>query len=93
MEVERLILALEETVSLLERSEDSAWSSIAPEEIIRRLQAEIAKAKKLKPLDVNFLDHLFAPTGSIQEVSVRNNWGTKFLCISEIVDQFTGSKE
>ena len=59
------------------------------DEIIRRLEAEIAKAKNEKPVDVNLLDRLFAPTGLLQEISIENGWGTKFLRLSEVVDQFT----
>ena len=42
-------------------------------------------------MDVNLLDRLFAPTGAIQEISIENGWGTEFLRISEVVDQFTSS--
>jgi hypothetical protein len=59
------------------------------EEIIRRLEVEVVKAKNAKPIDVNFLDRLFAPTGAIQEISIDNGWGTKFLRISEVIDQVT----
>ena len=93
MEVERLISALEETISLLQKSESSTWSSLSPQEIIRRLEAEIGKAQNRKPVDVDLLDRFFAPTGVIQEISMDNGWGTKFLHIAEIVDRFTGNSE
>jgi hypothetical protein len=93
MEVERLISALEETISLLQKSESSAWSSLSPQEIIRRLEAEIRKAQNRKPVDVDLLDRLFAPTGVLQEISIDNGWGTKFLHIAETVDRFTSSSE
>ncbi len=92
MEIEKLISALEETVSYLRKSQSSDSSQIPIEEIIRRLEAETAKAKSLKPVDVNFLDRLFAPTGVLQEISMNNGWGIKFLRISEIIDQFTSGK-
>jgi len=88
MEVEELILALEDTISYLMKSQSSDWSSMPVDEIIRRLEAELAKAKNSKPMDVILLDRLFAPTGVIQEISVDNGWGTKFLRISEVIDQF-----
>ena len=91
MEIEKLISALEETISYLRESQASAWSSIPVEEIIRRLEAEINKARNAKPVDVILLDRLFAPTGVIQETSIDNGWGTKFLHISEVVDQFIGA--
>ena len=90
MEIEKLIYALEETISYLKTSQSSDWSNMPLEEIIRRLEAEVAKARILKPMDVNLLDQLFAPTGAIQEISIDNGWGTKFLRLSEVVDEFIG---
>jgi len=88
MEIDRLISALEETISYLRNSQSSDWSHMPVEEILRRLEIEVAKAKNLKPLDVNLLDRLFAPTGVIQEISIDNGWGTKFLRLSQVVDEF-----
>lgn len=90
MEIERLIAALEEVISYLRRSDSSDWSNMPVEEIIRKLEAEVNKVKAAKPIDVIMLDRLFAPTGVIQEISIDNGWGTKFLRISEIVDEFVG---
>ena len=89
METERLISALEETISYLRTSQSSLLSHMPIEEIIRRLEAEVGKAKNSKPMDINLLDRLFVPTGAIQEISIYNGWGTKFLRISEVVDEFT----
>ena len=89
MEIEKLISALEETISLLRNSRSSDWSSLSAEEIIRRLEAEVGKAKNSQPMDINLLDRLFAPTGVIQEISISNGWGTMFLRISKVVDEFT----
>jgi hypothetical protein len=92
VEIERLISALDETILLLQKSESSAWSSMPIDEIIRRLESELEKARNRKPLDVVVLDRLFAPTGVLQEISIDNGWGTRFLQISEIVDGFTANK-
>jgi hypothetical protein len=89
MELENLIYALEETISYLRKSQSSPWAPLSVEEIITRLEAELAKARIAKPMDVNLLDRLFAPTGLIQEISIDNGWGTKFLRISEVIDRFT----
>ena len=89
MAIEKLIAALEETSSYLKTSQSSDWSNMPVEEIIRRLETEAAKARNLKLMDLNLLDRLFAPTGVIQEISIDNGWGTEFLHISEVVDQFT----
>ena len=93
MEVESFIFALQETISFLRQSKSSDWSSMPIDEIIRRLEEEISKARNLKPVDVDLLDRLFAPTGVIQEISIENGWGTKFLRIAEVVDQFTGGSQ
>jgi hypothetical protein len=92
MEIENLVSVLEQTISYLRNSALSDPSHISIEEIVRRLEAEVAKAKNLKPIDVNFLDRLFAPNGVIQVISTNNGWGSKFLRISEVVDQFTSGK-
>lgn len=91
MEVERLIYALQETNSYLRNSRSSNPSQMSIEEIIRRLDGEISKARNGKVLDVDLLDRLFAPTGVIQAISIANGWGTKFLRLSEVVDQFISS--
>jgi hypothetical protein len=88
MEIEKLIAALEESISYLKTSQPSDWSTMPVEGIMRRLETETTKARKLKPMDVTLLDRLFAPTGAIQEISIDNGWGTEFLRISEVIDQF-----
>jgi hypothetical protein len=89
MEVEKLAYALQEAISYLRTSKPTEPPHMAIDEIIRRLEAELTKARDTKPMDVILLDRLFAPTGVIQAISIANGWGTKFLRISEVVDQFT----
>jgi hypothetical protein len=60
------------------------------EEVIRKLEVEISKAGNAKPIDVYKLELLFAPTGVIQKISIDNGWGTKFLRLAEVVDEFIG---
>ena len=90
VETEKLIYALEEAIAYLHKSEATGWSNMPTEEILRKLEAEIVKAKNGKPLDVYTLERLFAPTGVIQEASIANGWGTRFLRIAEIIDEFIG---
>ena len=89
MEIEKLISALEETISFLQNSQSSDWAPMSVEEIIQELEAEIAKIKNSQPMDARLLGFLFAPTGAIQETSIDNGWGDDFLRISAIVDEFT----
>ena len=90
MEIEKLISALEETIYYLRASEESGWSNMSPKEIIQKLEIELTKARSAQLVDVIKLDRLFAPTGVIQEVSIGNGWGTRFLRLSEVVDEFIG---
>jgi len=90
MEIEKLISALEETITHLQKSQSSDSSNMSAEEIIRKLEVEISKARNAKPTDVYTLELLFAPTGVIQETSIDNGWGTRFLRIAEVVDEFIG---
>lgn len=89
MEVEKVIYALQEAISYLRSSRPTEPPAMSIDEIIRRLETELSKARNAKPMDVIVLDRLFAPTGAIQQISIANGWGTKFLRISEVIDQFT----
>ena len=90
MEIETLIFALEETISYLRTSEESGRSTMSPAEIIQKLEMELTRARSAQPVDIIKLDRLFAPTGVIQEISIDNGWGSRFLRLSEVVDEFTG---
>jgi len=86
-----LIAALQETISYLHKSKSSVWAGISVDEIVQDLESEIAKSQNSLRPDTNLLKLLFAPTGTIQDTSIDNNWGDEFLRISQIVDQFTTS--
>ena len=88
MEIEKLISALQETISFLQNSQSSDWANMSVEDIIQELESEIVKAKNSQPIDSKLLGILFAPTGAIQETSIDNGWGDNFLRISELIDQF-----
>ena len=92
MEIENLITTLEETIGLLKNSQPSDWASMSIEEIIQELEAEIAKAKNSERIDRKLLSFLFAPTGSIQEISIDNGWGDDFLRISEVIDELLSER-
>ncbi len=91
MEVDKLVLALERTLSFLRESESSDWASLSVEEVVRQLADELGKAKNSQLLDLKKLRYLYAPTGSLQEISIYNRWGKEFVEISNTIDQFTGA--
>jgi hypothetical protein len=84
MEIEKLISALEETISYLRKSDSSDWAPMPVEELIRKLEAEITKARNAKPVDVILLERLFAPSGMLQETSIDNGWETKFCVFRKL---------
>jgi hypothetical protein len=89
VEIDKLISALDETISFLRNSRSSDWAATSVEELIDELESEIARIKNSESPDTKRSRMLFAPTGSIQETSIDNGWGDDFLRLSEIVDPFT----
>ena len=92
MEIEELISAVEETISLLQKSESSGWATMTVEEIITNLEGEIDKMRNSQPINLKYLSLLFTPTGAIHETSIDNGSGDEFLRISEIVDHFIAER-
>ncbi|MES2444638.1 MAG: hypothetical protein V4574_17575 [Pseudomonadota bacterium] len=88
MSQEALIEVLEEARDLLSRPDnDFMWSrwrnasaAVADiDHILKRIGA--AETIKLAPIEA-----LFAPTGSLQEVSEGSGWGDEFLALSSRFD-------
>ena len=92
MEIEELISALEETITLLRKSQPTGWAHMSVEEILQKLESEVAKVRNEQTYDSNLLSILFAPTGVIQETSIANAWENELLQIFQIIDRFTLSK-
>ena len=91
MEIEKLISALEKTISFLQRSGSSDWAIMSVEELIQELESGIDTIKNSGDIDEQLLGFLFAPTAAIQETAIDNGWGDDFLRISEIIDPFAGN--
>lgn len=92
MEVDNLISALEETLNCLRNSVSSDYAHMPVEEIIKKLELELAKVKMSLPLNANLLSFLFAPTGAIQDTAIDNGWGDEFLKLAEVINRFISSK-
>jgi len=92
MEMKKLIDALGETISFLQNSQSSVYADMPVEEIIEKLESEIAKVKSSKPIDSKLLRLLFAPTAPIQDTAIDNGWGDEYLRISNNIDGFTVDK-
>ena len=84
-----LIDAIKETISLLENSKDSDWSSLTAIEIKEILQGEVYKIKNNQEFDKLEFAVLFAVTGNVQETAMRNGWHTEYLEIAHVIDRYT----
>ena len=86
-----LISALEKTIKLLDKSEDSAWSNYSVDEAKEILQCELENYKQnreITPSGRSQINFLFLPTSALQEISIDNGWGDEYLEISDIIDRF-----
>ena len=82
----KLIDILKEARALMARDDnDFAWSSwIDQDHAIAEINSIIAE---LENVSVREIGVLFAPTGPIQEVSLRSGWGNQFLELAERFDK------
>lgn len=66
---------------------DFCWSHYnSANEAIADMEGIIAALKNSDYSVTNHLALLFAPTGSVQEISISSGWGGEFINISEIID-------
>ncbi len=91
MEIDQLISALEETISLLRNSRASDRTEVSIEDLIEKLESEVSKARRLPWFATQSLGLLFAPAGALQKIAIENGWVREFLRISEVIDRFVGS--
>ena len=88
--MEELISAFEKIIKLLENSEDTIWANYTVAEAKEILQTELENYQQTRQLSdsakyrINFL---FLPTSALQEISIENGWGDKYLEISDIFDK------
>lgn len=87
LEKERLKQVLENTIDFLCKSEESLWSPLTPKEVIKNLEAQIENIKNNKKIDTTLLSVEYAPTSSIQEIAMANNWSNKYLELSKEFDE------
>jgi hypothetical protein len=89
-----LISALERTVKLLERSEDSVWANHSVREAKEILQTEIGnyrQTQNIGSLDKSQINFLFLPTSALQEIALDNGWGDEYIEIAGVIDRYLNS--
>jgi hypothetical protein len=70
---------LERLVTLLEDSNESVWSPLSPKKVSDFIQGMISKLQNGEELEIDRLKLEFAPTSTIQEISMENGWSEEFL--------------
>ncbi|CAL2088221.1 hypothetical protein [Tenacibaculum sp. 190524A05c] len=75
------------TIELLNKSEESDWSPLTPEEVIKNLKTQLEKLNKNEKIDKALLELEFSPTSTIQEISMANNWSNEYLKLSSEFDK------
>ena len=84
-----IIGVLEEVVCILDRPDtDVAWSrynNVA--EAVSDLSQHIALLRSGDISRIEDLASLFAPSGSLQEISITSGWGERFLCLAAWFDR------
>jgi hypothetical protein len=82
-----LISVLEQIVVKLSKSEEAVYSSLTPNEVIKNIQDQIDKIKINKEFDKSLLKVEFAPTSTIQEIAMANDWSEEYLKLADKFDQ------
>ena len=87
--VEEIIAILEDVVGILKLPDmDVAWSHYnSVEEAVEEINQHIARLRRGDLSKLQDLTLLFAPTGSLQEISISSGWGTPFLDIAARFDR------
>ena len=77
---ERMADLLDEVLRAVEASEASLWATETPDELAVALRAHAASLRNDGTLaSASDLHALFLPTGALQETSIDNGWGVRFV--------------
>jgi len=76
---------LEQTLSYLEKSEDSIWSDMEVGETVELLNKQLQLLQTSGKVNVSKLNYLFLPTAPLQEIAMENGWVDEYL---ELAEQF-----
>lgn len=71
-----------EVIDYLNQSQNSDWSPLTPKELVKNLEVQIGKLERNEKVDKNLLRIEFAPTSTIQEISMANGWSDEYLNLS-----------
>lgn len=88
-----LLLILQEARDLLAMpGNEFAWSKWSSREAaLAEMDLHISHVDEGRPLEKFRLNLLFAPTGSIQEVSMSSGWSRQFMDLATRFDEVMGN--
>lgn len=75
------------TIEFLNQSEESDWSPLTPKEVIKNLEIQLERLERNEKTDQLLLEVEFAPTSTIQEISMANDWSDEYLKLSSKFDK------
>ena len=92
VKMQKVVFALERTIELLEKSEDSMWTETTVAEAKEILEDQLNSLKTTGSfgfLGKGRIKALFLPTGVLQEISITNDWDEEYLEVSRVIDRYT----
>ena len=87
---DELIRVLKDIRNILDFPDvDLCWSKYNDlAELLKEIDSYIERAAIGDDSITKDLSYFFAPTGSLQEISISNGWGEKFIELSTVIDKF-----
>ncbi|MDR3197475.1 MAG: hypothetical protein LBU34_06345 [Planctomycetaceae bacterium] len=82
---------LEILLKYLNQSRDSAYAYDTVEDIKNIVNDIINEINDNKTINKEKIEFLFVPTGSLQDTSIDNGWGEKFLVIANKIEKMIGT--
>ncbi len=86
-----LVKLLKKILTFLKESDDSDWTSESVKEVFSIIKNEIKKLEIGKSINKQKLIREFAPTSSLQEISIENDWADEYLKFSGEFDGLINS--
>ncbi len=81
---------LTRTLELVATSRDPLGSAGDVASAVKELEFQLQRLEGSLALDPSLVRLMFAPTGSLQDISIHNGWGEEFLRLASQVDKFCG---
>jgi hypothetical protein len=84
--IENMLELLEDLAHCLEESESTPYASSEPAELATKVRDMIDKLKNSNVQHLGVIKFHFLPTGSYQEISMKNNWDEDYLIMASDFD-------